>query len=134
MQNMRHERAQSNQEAKRKNNSLKDAALREMQKQAIDEEEEQHVEPTHESIDLPITTSENIDIRAIGDGLKRPNQMNDYEENKQLTANDRVELIVDSEDLPDDEEEEEDDYAEDQFQLPADESIMKDNAALIEES
>ena len=113
MQNMRHERAQSNQEAKRKNNSLKDAALREMQKQAIDEEEEQHVEPTHESIDLPITTSENIDIRAIGDGLKRPNQMNDYEENKQLTANDRVELIVDSEDLPDDEEEEEDDYAED---------------------
>ena len=117
------------------------------------------VEPTHESIDLPITTSENIVAGSgVGEGLRkqRPQMMamedlevdapvvlEEQKESSTTTAsqrqqqpeprtafgaagqpvaggrdaNGREELLVDSEDLPNDEEEEEeddDDYEEDQ--------------------
>ena len=55
------QRAQSNQESKRRNDSLRNAALAPMQQVAIVPEEDaefyttnQEIEPTHESIDLPI--------------------------------------------------------------------------------
>ena len=133
-----------------------------MTHQAILEEEDNtplEVEPTHESIDLPITTSENIAAGSgVGEGLRKlrppmmamedlqvdtPVLLEEQKESSTTTAsqrqqqpglctafdaagqpgtgnrdaNGREELLVDSEDLPNDEEEEEeddDDYEEDQ--------------------
>ena len=67
---------------------MRGVGLEPMHHQAIVEEEENYnntileVEPTHESIDLPITTSENVNVVAaagpgVGEGLRkqRPQMM-----------------------------------------------------------
>ena len=72
------------------------------------------IEPAHESIDLPIQTSISI---TVGEGLKpKPIRSNNVaaEEERTRPADQREELIVDSEDLPDDDDEDDDEYELDQ--------------------
>lgn len=94
------------------------------------------MEPTHESIDLPIATSESI---AVGEGLKKQSSKNvtstTASRNAAIPASQREDLVVDSEDLLDDDDDEEDDadYDEDDYQLAPD-LVAEDSQALVEDS
>ena len=83
---------------------------------------EEGVEPTHESIDLPIATSESI---AVGEGLRKQSSKDVTAGGRQppstqssrdpvVGANQLEELEVDSDDLPDDEDDF-DNYGEDDY-------------------
>jgi len=82
------------------------------------------MEPTHESIDLPIQTSISI---TVGEGLKPKQSSKDIvassaaEEERSKPADQREELIVDSEDLPDDDDED------DEYELDESNALIEDS-------